>query len=262
MLSWLLAPFIAVVSAILAGAHSLLAATGLAPDAGLTWALSICLLVIAVRVVLLPLVVRQVRFSHAGAKAHPELDRIRRRYAGRTDRASLLKQAEELREAQRSHGLGAAAWLPLVFQLPVMSALYFVLRDLAAGSPVASITASLAQSAVQAQFAGVSLDLTLRAAALSPAGAVLVGLALALAAVTYLTQRYLALRNLPAHALTGQMGQIQSLMPGLSTVGVLISAAFVPAGVLLYWAVSAVWTLAQQAVVVRFWPTPTSPAAT
>ncbi len=262
MLTTLLAPFIHGVSAVLATAHDTLVSLGAAPGSALTWTLSIMLLVVVVRGALLPLVVRQVQAGHAGARAHPQLAAIRKRYSGRTDRDSLLAQSAEMRAVRKDHGLGVASWLPLLVQMPVLSALYLVLRDVSAGLPVASMSLSMADSLAHASIGGLSLNTTL-AAALGGAGGLLplVAVVLALAVITYLTQRFVSLPNLPEHALDGPLGQVQNLMPPIATAGIVFGAFFVPAGIVLYWAASALWTLAQQATIVRFWPTPTSRAA-
>lgn len=56
--------------------------------------------------------------------------------------------------------------------------------------------------------------------------------------------------------------RIQRLLPAAAAIGLLLSAPFVPAGVLVYWCVSGLWTAAQQTIVNRWWPTPGSAAHT
>ncbi len=50
-------------------------------------------------------------------------------------------------------------------------------------------------------------------------------------------------------------------MPALSAVSLLVMGGFVPVALLVYWVCSSGWTLAQTAVVVRWFPTPGTPAA-
>jgi YidC/Oxa1 family membrane protein insertase len=92
---------------------------------GLTWAWSIVATTIIVRTLLLPLTVRQIH-SMQRLQAHaPEMKAIQQRY--KQDRA---KQQEELMKFYRENKINpASSCLPILFQIPVFFALFFVLRD-------------------------------------------------------------------------------------------------------------------------------------
>jgi YidC/Oxa1 family membrane protein insertase len=51
------------------------------------------------------------------------------------------------------------------------------------------------------------------------------------------------------------------MMPALSALGLIVAAGVVPVALLAYWVCNSVWTLAQAAVIWRWFPTPGSPAA-
>jgi YidC/Oxa1 family membrane protein insertase len=91
---------------------------------GLPWGWSIVALTILVRVVLVPLTVKQIH-SMQNLQAHaPQMKEIQRKYKG--DRA---KQNEELMKFYRENNINpASSCLPMLAQLPVFFALYFVLR--------------------------------------------------------------------------------------------------------------------------------------
>ena len=91
---------------------------------GLPWGWSIVALTILVRIVLVPLTVRQIH-SMQNLQAHaPQMKEIQRKYKG--DRA---KQNEELMKFYKENNINpAASCLPMLAQLPVFFALYFVLR--------------------------------------------------------------------------------------------------------------------------------------
>ena len=78
-----------------------------------------------VRTALLPLTVRQIH-SMQRLQAHaPEMKAIQERYKG--DRP---KQQEELMKFYRENKINpAASCLPILFQIPIFIALFFVLRD-------------------------------------------------------------------------------------------------------------------------------------
>src|SRR5438552_9578094 len=98
---------------------------------GLPWAWSIVALTILVRVVLVPLTVRQIH-SMQSMQAHmPEMKAIQQKY--KTDKK---RQQEELMAFYKENQINpAASCLPLVAQLPVFFALYFVLRHFSKHPP-------------------------------------------------------------------------------------------------------------------------------
>src|SRR6476661_10514030 len=94
---------------------------------GLPWAWSIVALTILVRIVLVPLTVRQIH-SMQSLQAHaPEMKEIQQKYKG--DRQKLNE--ELMKFYKENHINPAASCLPMLVQLPVFFALYFVLRNFA-----------------------------------------------------------------------------------------------------------------------------------
>ena len=92
--------------------------------AGLSWAWSIVALVVLVRLVLVPVTVRQIH-SMQNLQAHaPEMKEIQQRW--KHDRQ---RQNEELMKFYRDNKINpAASCLPMVLQIPIFIALYQVLR--------------------------------------------------------------------------------------------------------------------------------------
>ena len=91
---------------------------------GLPWAWSIVALTILVRIVLVPLTVRQIH-SMQSLQAHaPEMKALQQKYKG--DRQKLN---EELMKFYKENNINpAASCLPLLAQFPVFIALYFTLK--------------------------------------------------------------------------------------------------------------------------------------
>jgi len=104
-----------------------------------SYGLAIILLTILVRVVLIPLTVKQIRSMASMQKIQPELKRLQQKYKG--DRQKLN---EEMMKLYREHGVNPlGGCFPLVMQMPVFIALYSVLRvavvfDAALPQPVAT----------------------------------------------------------------------------------------------------------------------------
>jgi YidC/Oxa1 family membrane protein insertase len=93
-------------------------------NVGLPWAWSIVALTILVRIVLVPLTVRQIH-SMQSMQAHgPQMKEIQRKYKG--DRQKLNE--ELMKFYKENHINPAASCLPLLAQFPVFIALYFTLK--------------------------------------------------------------------------------------------------------------------------------------
>ena len=93
--------------------------------AGLSWAWSIVALVVLVRLVLVPVTVRQIH-SMQNLQAHaPEMKEIQQRW--KHDRQ---RQNEELMKFYRENKINpASSCLPIVLQIPIFISLFYVLRD-------------------------------------------------------------------------------------------------------------------------------------
>jgi YidC/Oxa1 family membrane protein insertase len=92
---------------------------------GLTWAWSIVALVVLVRVLLVPVTVRQIH-SMQNLQAHaPQMKEIQQRW-----KHDKQKQNEELMKFYRENKINpASSCLPIVLQIPIFIALFYVLRD-------------------------------------------------------------------------------------------------------------------------------------
>ena len=103
---------------------------------GLPWAWAIVALTILVRVCLVPLTVRQIHSMQSMQRHMPEMKAIQQKY--KTDKK---RQQEELMKFYRENQINpAASCLPLLAQLPVFFALYFVLREFSKHPPSGSLS--------------------------------------------------------------------------------------------------------------------------
>src|SRR5438477_8476573 len=91
---------------------------------GLTWAWSIVATTLVVRVLLVPLTIRQIHSMQSLQKHAPQMKEIQKKY--KHDRQ---KQNEELMKFYRENQINpAASCLPMLLQLPVFIALYYTLK--------------------------------------------------------------------------------------------------------------------------------------
>jgi len=92
---------------------------------GFTWGWSIVALTVAVRVLLVPVAIRQIHSMQSLQIHAPEMKAIQQRY--KSDRQ---RQSEELMKFYKENKINPyASCLPIVFQIPIFIALFFVLRD-------------------------------------------------------------------------------------------------------------------------------------
>src|SRR5437867_12379442 len=92
---------------------------------GLPWAWSIVALTILVRMILVPLTIRQIHSMQNMQRFAPQMKELQKKYKG--DRQRLNE--ELMKFYKENHINPAASCLPLLFQFPIFIALYFVLRN-------------------------------------------------------------------------------------------------------------------------------------
>ena len=94
------------------------------------YAISLLLFAVAVKIVLLPFSIKQQKNQIKGAALRPKMMAIEKKYAGRNDKATLQKKQNELMELQQKEGYSPlSGCLPLLIQLPVIMALYNIIRN-------------------------------------------------------------------------------------------------------------------------------------
>ena len=246
---------------VVAAAHDSLTWLGADPDAGIAWLLCIAAVVVAVRLLLLPLVVHGVRLAHASARAKPHLKELSDRYRDRKDADGVRELMAERRAISSEHGVSRLGCLPMLIQLPIWLSLYHLLSDVAGGSSVGAMGPDLVASLGAATLLGVPLAGRGYLGAGPTHLAVVAGMALVAAALSYVTQKYFVAQNTSMEDLPEAIASTYRMMPALSAVGLLVTAGVVPVALLCYWVCNSTWTMAQTAVIWRWFPTPGSPAA-
>ncbi|WP_296666432.1 membrane protein insertase YidC [Demequina sp.] len=249
--------------------HQIWEFLGLDPASGVTWALSIVGLVVTIRAALIPLFVKQIKASRAMQMIAPDLKKVQDKYKGKKDQASREAMSRETMELYSKHKTNPfSSCLPMLVQAPIFFALFRVLNYRLEGNGtgeqgggIGLLTDELAQQAQDATLFGAKLsDSFLEAGSPLSAKILSAVLIIAMVATTFLTQRQLTRKNMPAAALTGPMAQQQKiLMYALPFIFVITGPNF-PVGVLIYWTTTNLWTMGQQFYVIRNNPTPGSEA--
>jgi YidC/Oxa1 family membrane protein insertase len=200
---------------------------------GLSWGWSIVGLTIVVRAVLLPLAIRQYKSMKALQRHQPELQALREKYKGNKER--LNQEMMKFYQENKVNPFGAC--LPLVFQLPVFISLFYMLRhdlrlDICPSiNPPGTSNPQPCGAIPDAHFLGIP-DITDKAT-----GTTLIILILLYVGTQVVSTLVMAQPTMDKNQ--------RYLMLGLPVVFVPFVIGF-PAGLLVYWITTNVWTLGQQ----------------
>jgi YidC/Oxa1 family membrane protein insertase len=261
------------VSWILVQFHGLFS-TFMDPASGWTWVLSIVGLVVVIRILLIPLFVKQIKAMRNMQLIHPQIKEIQKKYAGDRER-----QSQEMMKLYRETGTNPlASCLPILLQAPIFFALFQTLQGIAMYNPddpgyVApgvfrwDTYADLLPQAHEASIFGVPLygyfmganNENLIAGGFSPTATQILSLILiiAMSGTTFLTQRQLIVKNsAPGNPMVRQQKILLYVFPLIFAV----TGINFPIGVLIYWLTTNLWTMGQQFYVIRNNPQPGSPA--
>ena len=95
--------------------------------------LAIILFTIVVNLLMMPLNIRQQKFSKLSAKINPEMQAIEKKYKGRSDQESLMAKNMEVQELYAKYGISPrGSCIQLLIQMPILFALYRVIESMPA----------------------------------------------------------------------------------------------------------------------------------
>lgn len=96
-------------------------------------ALAIILFTIVIYLLLMPLTIRQQKYSKLSAKMNPEIQAIQAKYKGKKDQASMAAMNEETQAVYKKYGVSpSGSCIQLVIQMPILFALYRVIYNVPA----------------------------------------------------------------------------------------------------------------------------------
>lgn len=245
--AWILDPIYNAMGAVLAFFYSVVGSYGVA----------IALLTVTVRIFLIPLTTKQVRSQQAMQRIQPELKRLQAKY--KNDRQKLNEEMMKFYKENKVNPL--AGCLPILLQAPLFLVLYRLILDLnhrpepkhlprsselytsllESGGKMLSWGIDLAQSASSVKGFGKALPYYLLIAITVATG--------------YYQQRQMTAR-LPKESINPQMQMIGKVFPAF--IG--LFSFSIPAGVVVYFIVSNLWQIGQQAITFRKFPAPASSA--
>ena len=254
----IMAPLYYVISAVLLGFHKLFGEV-FGPASGAAWVSSIVGLTLVIRAALIPLFVKQIKSSRNMQLIQPKVRELQKKYGH--DREKLAQETMKLYRESGSNPF--ASCLPILLQMPIFLAL-FRLIDQAAKDPKevrGLMTVKLNEQFGDAVFLGAKISDTFMNTDDIGVRVLAAALVIAMTVTTFLTQRQLMSKNMPADALSGPYAQQQKMLLYILPLVFAVGGIAFPVGVLFYWTTSNIWTMGQQFYVIRNNPAPGTPAA-
>lgn len=99
--------------------------------------LAIIIFTVVIYLLLLPLTIKQQKFSKLSAKMNPEIKAIQDKYKGKKDNESMQKQNDELQAVYSKYGVSpTGSCIQLLIQMPILLALYRVIYNIPAYIPL------------------------------------------------------------------------------------------------------------------------------
>jgi YidC/Oxa1 family membrane protein insertase len=228
-------------------------------DSGVSWSIAIIGLVIIIRIILIPLFVKQIKSQRALTALQPHMKEIQKKY--KDDRQ---KQSEEMMKLYKEHKTNPlASCFPILAQAPIFFALFTVLNGIGK-TPIDTkgvLTEADGISAAQAEFFGAPISQTFLGSDSGTVKLVTIFLIAFMSLTTFTTQRQLMTKGMPKmDSSNNMMLQQQKIMLYAFPIIFAITGVNFPVGVLIYWSTTNLWTWGQQYYVIKRNPTPGSPA--
>jgi YidC/Oxa1 family membrane protein insertase len=201
-------------------------------DAGLSWGGAIIALTVCTRAVLIPLTYKQLKGMRALQALQPQIKELQAKY--KNDKQRM--QQEMMRFYKENKVNPFASCIPLLAQLPVFITLFYVLRH----ELPADIGCEAGHCGAEASFLFIN-DLTAKAA-----GGELIALLILYVGTQLISGMVMSI--------TADKSQ-RTMMFVLPLVFVPFIINF-PAGLVLYWITTNIWTIGQQLVIQKVVPPP------
>jgi YidC/Oxa1 family membrane protein insertase len=224
-----------------------------------SYGFAIILLTVTVRLILFPLTAKQMRSMNAMAKAQPHIKKLQAEHG-----SDKQKLNEEMMKFYKQEGINpAAGCLPLLLQIPVFIGLFRVIRGLSSSGPLSWLGVRVAQpeylskdsemyrSIVRSGGRLLSFGFDLAESANATRKLPYIALVVIYAVSGWVQQSMANKRNPAATSGPGaQMQQIMKVFP----IFMGIFAWNMPAGLVLYWFASNLWTIGQQEILAKTIP--------
>ncbi len=193
------------------------------------YGLAIVMLVVLLRVIMIPLTIKQTKSMHEMQRVQPKIKELQKKYKDDKE-----KQQEELMKFYQENKVNPfGSCLPLLLQMPIFLALFRVLQN--------------AEQLQGEPFWIILADLSVSPSNVFSAEGVLAALPYLIFVALFALSAWLPQKMLTQDPQQSRMGSFMALF-------MLYIGWISPAGVLVYWVTSSAWQVGQQFLVLHYMP--------
>lgn len=194
------------------------------------YALSIIIVSLAIRLIAYPVTRKTALQSELIKKAQPELNRIQKKYQGKEDQESMIKQNQETLMVYKKYNINPmAGCLFSMLQLPLFIAFFEAVQR----------TPALFED----KFLGLQLGTTPVAGITTATFYAYIVLMIIIALTTFYSFKMNSTGNMQDPSM--------KMMPVMMSGMIIVTALFMPSGLGIYWATSNLFTIVQNIIVKR-----------
>lgn len=194
------------------------------------YGVSVIIVSIIIRLIAFPLTKKSMMQSEIMKKAQPELNKIQKKYANKKDQESMMKQNQEIMIVYKKYGINPLAGCIFAFiQLPIFVAFFEAVQR----TPVI----------FEDKFLGLQLGTTPAVGITTSTFYSYIILMIIIAVTTFLSFKMNSMNNMDDPTM--------KMMPIMMTGMIIITAAFMPTGLGIYWVTSNLFTICQNKILKR-----------
>lgn len=194
------------------------------------YGVSVIIVSLIIRLIAFPLTKKSMMQSEVMKKAQPELNRIQKKYADKKDQESMMKQNQETMAVYKKYGINPMAGCLFAFiQLPIFIAFFEAVQR----TPVI----------FEDKFLGLQLGTTPAVGITTPTFYSYIILMIIIAVTTFLSFKM--------NSMTNMDDPTMKMMPYMMSGMIIITAAFMPTGLGIYWVTSNLFTIFQNMILKR-----------
>ena len=194
------------------------------------YALALIILTLLIRAIAYPITRKAALQSELMQKAQPEIDRIQKKYANKTDQESMLKQNQELLFVYKKYNINPLSGCLFAFiQLPIFIAFFEAIQRTPA--------------IFEDKFLSIQLGTTPAIGIMTASWYAYLILILLIAGTTYFSMKMNSTGNMADPSM--------KMMPIMMTVMLIITGIFMPSGLGIYWITSNIFTIIQNIIIKR-----------
>ena len=194
------------------------------------YGISVIIISLLIRFIAYPITKKTAMQSEIMKKAQPEIQKIQNKYKGKEDQESMMKQNQETMAVYKKYGINPLAGCLFAFiQLPIFVAFFEAVQR----TPVI----------FEDKFLGLQLGTTPAVGITTPTFYSYIILMIIIAVTTFLSFKM--------NSMTNMDDPTMKMMPIMMTGMIIITAAFMPTGLGIYWVTSNLFTICQNKILKR-----------